>query len=205
MIGRESDDDVWAQSSCRIETCASVIDTNHLGDNDSETNSKGSEKCGFMLFDGKHEDNKDKLCRQKHFEKQTFLINCWVRAVLPCEMLAPPPSLVAQPRGPGISASIMAAAQMAPINCAMQYKSPLRGVIALTMTNANVTAGLNTDPETRKNIQILMIRPIPDDTALKVMLEGSMRSSLVAPGRLATCAPPYVSIKNIVVPTNSPT
>ena len=66
---RESNDDVWSKGSRRIETCASIVDTNHLGDNDGKTDSKGSEKRGFMLFNSKHEDNKDQLRRQKHFDK----------------------------------------------------------------------------------------------------------------------------------------
>src|SRR5439155_3637970 len=177
VIVRESNDDVRAKSSCRIHTCASIIDTNHLIHNDCETDSNRSEKRGFLLFNGKHQDNKDQLCRQKHFEKQTYSINFGFTVVLPCAILTPPPNLVAQFKGPGMSSAVMAAAQIPPSNCATNVKKPLRGVMAPTMTNANETAGLNIEPETRKKIQTLMITPMPDDTDLNNILEVSMSFS----------------------------
>ena len=86
----------------------------------------------------------------------------------------PPPNLFAQPKGPGISTWTSAAAHIPPVICAIKYSIPLSGVMHFVITKAKVTAGLNTEPETRKNIQMFIIKPIPDDTAMKRRFEVSI-------------------------------
>jgi hypothetical protein len=129
---------------------------------------------------------------------------------LPCAILMSPLRLVPTFNGPGMSPSISAAATIPPKSCAMIKRTARRGEMTVASANAKEMAGLNNAPETRKNIQTLIIKDSPNARAMNMRLEVSMKAVpdevvTVAPGRLAICVPPKAMNKNIVVPTNSPT
>jgi len=66
---------------------------------------------------------------------------------------------------------MIAAAAIPPTSCAMKSKPPRSGEITLATTSASEMAGLNNAPETRKNIQTLIINDKPKDKEMNIKFE----------------------------------
>jgi hypothetical protein len=100
--------------------------------------------------------------------------------------------------GPGVSASTMPAAAIAPVNCATQYKPKRTGPMTPTRRSARLTSGLNRPPVARKKNQAETSRLSPNAVAMY-----RARSSADPSTSCDACVPPNASSRNTVVPTNS--
>lgn len=65
-------DDAGTDAAGWVQRASSVVDANQLGNEESQTDTDGSNKGGTMLLLCQHENGKDKLCSHERLDKETL-------------------------------------------------------------------------------------------------------------------------------------
>jgi len=69
---KRSSHDARPKRSSRIERTTRVIDTNHFGDKERESDADGRNECSLVLLFCEHEDGEDEFGRQQGFDEDTL-------------------------------------------------------------------------------------------------------------------------------------
>ncbi|KAI6768822.1 hypothetical protein HG531_011011 [Fusarium graminearum] len=69
-------DDTRTKATCRVERTSSELDSDHLSDEKSQTNTDGSNESGSVLLLGKHKDSKDQFSSKKSLDEDTLDQRC---------------------------------------------------------------------------------------------------------------------------------
>lgn len=73
MIAVEvSVDDSWAKRPRRVQAASGEIHSHQLGDEQRQPNAHRSDESSLVLLRRQHEDRKDQLRGQKHFDKEAL-------------------------------------------------------------------------------------------------------------------------------------
>lgn len=144
-----SRDDTRSERACGVQTAASVVDSNHFGDEKGQPNADWSHECCLVLFVRQHVNGENELSCQDCFDLSKVSANFFDHTAHASQLTKTPratdvpgDNVVRTLNGVGNSTETMNDAKIAPTSWEATRSMPLVMVIAFTMTMAIVTAGL---------------------------------------------------------------